>query len=157
MRVVAGVAELADARDLGSRVLRDLQVRFLSPALLHRVIADLNIRRTIGRDTIRRHGNPMTAINSIQGLRISRAYGLPVPASSPIARIEPGSSSRVVAAPSTRVQNLVGAVVPGRIAFDSATGAPVHAQNPIPFYRSPADRNAAAVSIEIGRSIDIQG
>lgn len=99
----------------------------------------------------------MTAINSIQGLRISRAYGLPVPASSPVARIEPVSSPRLVAEPSTRVRNLVGAVVPGRIAFDSTTGAPVHTQNPIPFYRSPADRNAAAVSIEIGRSIDIQG
>lgn len=29
---IAGVAELADARDLGSRVLNDVQVRFLSPA-----------------------------------------------------------------------------------------------------------------------------
>ena len=28
----AGVAELADARDLGSRVRKDVQVRFLSPA-----------------------------------------------------------------------------------------------------------------------------
>lgn len=99
----------------------------------------------------------MTAINSIQGLRISRAYGVPVPGNGPVARIEPVPSPRVVAEPSTRVRNLVGAVVPGRIAFDSATGAPVHTQSPIPLYRSPADRNAAAVSIEVGRSIDVQG
>ena len=31
---IAGVAELADARDLGSRGRKALQVRFLSPALV---------------------------------------------------------------------------------------------------------------------------
>jgi hypothetical protein len=30
--VLAGVAELADARDLGSRVRKDVEVRVLSPA-----------------------------------------------------------------------------------------------------------------------------
>ena len=40
---LAGVAELADARDLGSRGRKALQVRFLSPALLQ-----INIRFVFG-------------------------------------------------------------------------------------------------------------
>ena len=101
----------------------------------------------------------MSNVPSILSMRIDRAYGLR-PAESvrpkPVARIAAAAPTRSDATPAG-IRSLIGAVVPGRIGFDDQTGAPVPTAGPIPMYRSPADRNAAAVSVEIGRSIDVRG
>jgi len=55
------------------------------------------------------------------------------------------------------VRSLVAGVVPGGITFDDATGIATPTRDAIPMYRHPADRNAAAVAIELGRSIDVRG
>ena len=53
------------------------------------------------------------------------------------------------------LRSLVAGVVPGRVDFSGDAPAPVSAAKP--FYRHPADRNAAAVQIDVGRRIDING
>lgn len=53
------------------------------------------------------------------------------------------------------LRSLVAGVVPGRVDFSGDAPAPVSASKP--FYRHPADRNAVAVQIDVGRRIDITG
>ncbi len=68
--------------------------------------------------------------------------------------------------------SLVAGTVPGGIEFgdgvaqptggrgasraDSRSGAP-QAESVIPFYRHPADKNAAATAIDLGKRIDLEG
>lgn len=76
--------------------------------------------------------------------------------------------------PARKAAQLVAAVVPGRVDFtvgegrgtgviDSATtpartaAAPSTSGGPLPFYRAPSDRNAAATAIMIGRTVDVAG
>ena len=54
------------------------------------------------------------------------------------------------------VQRLVAGVVPGGISFDAAGGARPTG-TALPFYRHPADKNAAATAVSVGRSLDVQG
>lgn len=56
-----------------------------------------------------------------------------------------------------RAAALIAAVVPGRAAPD---GVPVQpparaAGDALPFYTHPADRNAAATAIQLGRTLDV--
>ncbi|TVQ32691.1 MAG: hypothetical protein EA376_04820 [Phycisphaeraceae bacterium] len=53
------------------------------------------------------------------------------------------------------IQRLVGAVVPGGIDFTAPEPRPTEAS--LPMYRHPADRNAAATALALGRSLDIAG
>ena len=102
----------------------------------------------------------MSDAPSILSLRLSRAYGAPLslpraagataPAITPAA---PRPQSKLPDA----AQRLFAATVPGGITFDDATGTPTPTRDAIPMYRHPADRNAAAVAIEIGRAIDVRG
>jgi len=60
------------------------------------------------------------------------------------------------------LQRLVAGVVPGGVAFDSSGNARPSGTSggggaALPFYRHPADRNAAATAVSLGRSLDIQG
>jgi len=57
------------------------------------------------------------------------------------------------------LQRLVAGIVPGGVAFDpSGNARPSGAGGgALPFYRHPADRNAAATAVSVGRSLDIQG
>jgi hypothetical protein len=54
----------------------------------------------------------------------------------------------------TAASPIVAAVVPGRVNF--AANQPTQAGPALPFYRHPADKNAAATAINAGRSLDIQ-
>lgn len=71
----------------------------------------------------------------------------------PAARIGQTNPTPGVAPPNAA--RLVAGVVPGNIDFSGAEPAPAPAA--LPFYNHPADTNAAATAIRIGRSIDVSG
>ncbi len=50
---------------------------------------------------------------------------------------------------------LVAGIVPGGIDFSGDSPQPRRAS--LPLYRHPADRNAAATGVELGRSVDLNG
>lgn len=54
------------------------------------------------------------------------------------------------------LQKLVAGVVPGGVSFD-ASGLAQPTGSALPFYRHPADKNAAATAVSVGRSLDVQG
>jgi hypothetical protein len=58
-------------------------------------------------------------------------------------------------------QKLVGAVVPGKVDFSGAAPAQVsggaQASGALPLYRHPAERNAAATAVSLGKSLDVSG
>ena len=96
---------------------------------------------------------------------LARAYAVAPPeavrAETPLAPVSPVTRREPADSPARRqpsnVDRLVAARVPGRIDFDTATGAPApdprtHA---IPLYRHPADLNAAATTVHAGRTIDL--
>lgn len=56
--------------------------------------------------------------------------------------------------PST-AQKLVAAQVPGRVDFSGDQPAP--APGTLAMYRHPADKNAAATAVSLGRSLDVRG
>jgi hypothetical protein len=51
-------------------------------------------------------------------------------------------------------QKLVAAVVPGRVDFSGETPRPGAG---LQMYRHPADKNAAATGVQLGRSLDVSG
>jgi len=53
------------------------------------------------------------------------------------------------------MRRLIAGVVPGGVDFSG--DAPRPSGNAIPLYRHPADRNAAATTLNAGRMIDIEG
>ena len=100
----------------------------------------------------------MGNIGSILSFRIDRAYGVvrtapPVVPSTRVAR----DATPAETGPSAKIRNLVGAIVPGGITFDSETGAAAPTTDSLPMYRRPEDRNAAAVGVELGRTLDVRG
>ncbi len=54
------------------------------------------------------------------------------------------------------VERLVAATVPGRVDFDGDTSS-LTAPGAYTMYGRPADKNAAAVAVQTGRSLDITG
>ncbi len=106
----------------------------------------------------------MSTIEPTNPFHIARAYGTAVPGPARVstsgarpvairamdesiaARLErtPPSASRVVAG-----------VVPGKIDFTGSSPAPAAAA--LPFYRHPADANAAATAVQAGRRLDVTG
>lgn len=98
-------------------------------------------------------------IESTNPFHIARAYQVQPPrAAQPVAPAAPVTPSADPIAgsikpdPTTRI---VAATVPGRISFASAE--PSHDSAAIPFYRHPADKNAAATALTAGRTLDVQG
>lgn len=92
---------------------------------------------------------------------IARAYGLNAlsqsrsqsPGAASVA--ETKANARPAHVEPSAAQRLVAAVVPGRVDFSGSAPQPGGA--PLAFYRHPADRNAAAVNVQIGRSLDVSG
>lgn len=111
----------------------------------------------MGPGPARGYTPPTMRIAPTNPFHIARAYQ--VQAVRPAA-LAPENSQPVVGsiapsaspAPSGRI---IAAVVPGRVSFVGAEPAP--AANALPFYRHPADANAAATSISAGRLIDVEG
>lgn len=87
---------------------------------------------------------------------IARAYQVQPPrATQPVAPVTPPAdpvAGSIKPDPTTRI---VAATVPGRINF--ANAEPSHDSAAIPFYRHPADKNAAATALTAGRTLDVQG
>lgn len=102
--------------------------------------------------------------------RLAQAYGVrPVAQVSRIAPATPGSVSAAPITPTPSAQDplgpsselsaagkrLVAGVVPGRVDFSGAE--PVQSQPSLAMYRHPADKNAAATGVAVGRKLDING
>lgn len=100
---------------------------------------------------------------------IARAYGVqnasgigpvkPVQraVTTPIQPVDPiGRDTSTGALRDGNLQRLVAGVVPGGVSFD-ASGEARPTGSPIPFYRHPAEKNAAATAVSVGRSLDVQG
>lgn len=96
---------------------------------------------------------------------IARAYGLSgAESSGPVGRI--GRQGRVEAvaedrdAPSKTPgsgRQLVAGVVPGGVDFSGDAAQPAEARASLAMYRHPADKNAAATGVSVGRTLDVQG
>ncbi len=100
----------------------------------------------------------MSDAPSILSLRLSRAYAAPNdPVRFPAVRPVETAPRDTSGSSSNKIHQLIGARVPGRIAFDDTTGQATPTRDAIPMYRHPADRNAAAVAVELGRAIDVRG
>lgn len=69
----------------------------------------------------------------------------------PAAQVSPQASSELSAAG----KRLVAGVVPGRVDFSGAQ--PVQSQPALQMYRHPADKNAAATGVAVGRKLDVAG
>jgi hypothetical protein len=79
---------------------------------------------------------------------ISRAYQTSPP--KPAATKDVAGSIK----PAQPTSRMVAAQVPGRVNFSGTEPQPTGPT--LPFYRHPADKNAAATAINAGRSLDIQ-
>ena len=97
--------------------------------------------------------------------RAIQAYGVtPNAKVQPIAPVERKASTSRITAPEvavapTKIDRLVGAIVPGKIDFTDAQAKPAPAENVLPFYNRPGQRNEAATSIlaNTGRTLDVRG
>ncbi|MFO0832798.1 MAG: hypothetical protein U0637_13280 [Phycisphaerales bacterium] len=99
-------------------------------------------------DAISPVGNGTSAgppISFAAAQRAARAYG---------GKVTPAAPQPATRTP-TSIQRLVAAVVPGSVDFSGST--PSAAPGAMAFYRNPADRNAAAIGVEAGRSLDVTG
>lgn len=89
---------------------------------------------------------------------IARAYGLNTAArthqQAPATGPQRVQEQQAAVTPSN-AQRLVAAVVPGRVDFSGAQAQP--SSGTLPMYRHPADRNAAATGVVLGKSLDITG
>ena len=98
---------------------------------------------------------------SFAAFNAARAYG---PASAgaisparavPAVRVVGGSEESEQRLP-TPAQRLVAAVVPGRVDFSESQPKPLGgADASLPLYRHPADKNAAATGVAVGRTLDV--
>lgn len=110
--------------------------------------------------------------------RVAGAYGVKAPQqtaptqqTAPVGRIGPATGPATGTQPATRpttdpvaapqskadpvrVARLIGGVVPGKIDFSG--DEPVQTGG-INLYKHPADRNAAATGVELGRIVDLSG
>jgi hypothetical protein len=98
----------------------------------------------------------MTRIEPAIPFHIARAYGLQ-PAARPIAAVVPAPAAQAPDSAATdQSRKLIGAIlggiVPGRISFSGESPQHDHA---LPFYRHPADKNAAATAISAGKALDL--
>ncbi len=91
-------------------------------------------------------------------LRLAAAYGLPRPAAA--ARTTPAEAP-AVPSPTGRapegISRLVAARVPQRMDFEVPQALRRPEAGALSMYRHPAERNAAATGVELGRRIDLQG
>jgi hypothetical protein len=98
---------------------------------------------------------------------VARAYGVRPPAQISRAaegdrRIDAGSqvsgaSDGPAAKLPSAAQRLVGATVAGRVDFSGDRPAQVTGGPSLAMYTHPADKNAAATAVSLGRSLDVRG
>ena len=86
---------------------------------------------------------------------IARAYGVGAPG------VPAGSESVFSIGPSApdgadaRLSRLIAAVVPGGVDFSGDSPAP--SAGTLAMYRNPAEKNAAATAVALGRRVDVSG
>ncbi len=103
-----------------------------------------------------------TSTSPSNPFHIARVYGLtattaarPVQPVTPAAPADPTRRADDQAGQlSPAGRRLVGGVVPGKIDFSGTQPAP---SAPLSIYRHPAEKNAAATGVSLGRSLDISG
>lgn len=97
---------------------------------------------------------------------VARAYGVrpssSAAASGVVATIQPPAPvAQQTSSPSESMRRLVAAVVPGGVEFTSSGDARATREpgegSPLAMYRHPADKNAAATAVNVGRRLDVQG
>lgn len=111
----------------------------------------------------------MSSINSIPPtipFHVAQAYGV-----RPAVQTQQAAASRAsenaqasqIAQPSgpsarlpSAAQKLIGATVPGRVDFYGSTPTQT-TDSSFQLYRHPAEKNAAATAVSIGRSLDVRG
>lgn len=69
----------------------------------------------------------------------------------------PAAEAPAAPARSESLGRLVAGVVPGGVSFDAAGSPSPTAAAALPFYTHPADRNAAATGVTLGRVLDVNG
>ena len=108
-----------------------------------------------------------TSVPATIPFRLAQAYGVKSPAQ--VSRVaapaagaapitQPGTaqeSARPSSELSSAGKRLVAGVVPGRVDFSG--DQPVQSQPALQMYRHPADKNAAATGVAVGRKLDING
>ena len=93
---------------------------------------------------------------------VARAYGL---GTRPATQVEPKPITEAKSASKANTAKLVAASVSVPVRFNtvdtnvsaSARSSPAQPADSFPLYRHPADKNAAATSINAGRALDTQG
>lgn len=100
------------------------------------------------------------AIPFSQASRLASAYGVRPPQR--VAPVSPAQASHPVGGADSsgtmtdpRLGRLVAATVPGGVSFEG--GVPKPTGPAIPLYRHPADANAAATGVDLGRVLDTKG
>ncbi|USO00049.1 MAG: hypothetical protein H6810_05145 [Phycisphaeraceae bacterium] len=73
----------------------------------------------------------------------------------PVTPVSAVQGSEQAARSDARTARLVAGVVPGGVSFEGDSPRPT--AETIPFYRHPADKNAAATSVNLGRVVDTSG
>jgi hypothetical protein len=100
----------------------------------------------------------MSSVEPTNPFHISRAYAVQAPAGArPVVRplhATPGAEIEA-SARIDKARSLVAAVVPGRVDFSA--DEPVQTTGSLPMYRHPADKNAAATLVQVGRGVDVTG
>ncbi len=80
---------------------------------------------------------------------IARAYGIQAaPKAAPV------QATPAVERTSENTRRLIGGVVPGKVGF---AGGEAIVEGAFAMYRHPADKNAAATSVNAGRMVDVTG
>ena len=108
-----------------------------------------------------------TSVPATIPFRLAQAYGI-----KPNAQVSRIATTKSGAAPITQTpaaqesarasselsdagKRLVAGVVPGRVDFSGTE--PVQSQPSLQMYRHPADKNAAATGVAVGRKLDVAG
>ncbi|MEM9064453.1 MAG: hypothetical protein AAGB51_03070 [Planctomycetota bacterium] len=99
--------------------------------------------------------NPTTHTGSLP-FKIANTYGVSAPQR--IAPVQPANAPAKVGgdteANASRITQLVAGVVPGRVDFSG--DVPTH-DGSLSLYSHPADANAAATGVTLGRVLDLEG
>lgn len=111
---------------------------------------------------------PMSSTTSIPPtipFHVAQAYGVRPTQQTAAARATQNAQATEISAarpsgPSAKLpsaaQKLVGATVPGRVDFSGPTPTQT-TDSTLQLYRHPAEKNAAATAVSIGRSLDVRG
>jgi hypothetical protein len=105
--------------------------------------------------------NPLSARPVVPGAaptmpyRVARAYGArPAALAAPAEQASASAPASPLRSPN--VDRLVAGIAPGGIDFETPAG-PAPSVERLAMYRHPADRNAAATGVSVGRLLDLEG